>query len=87
MIGTSSLIKNIEKKVIIDNISVKRKSHVNICVVCAKTSNCKCQAYHLCTSAEYWVKTKERYSHKIMGKYRLILHIRKINYMLKKNNK
>ena len=73
-------------KIIIDDFYVKKKSHVNICVICAKTSGCDCQSYHLCTSAEYWFEIKKKYSNKIMGKYRLILYIRKINSNLKKNN-
>lgn len=75
--------------VVIDGVSINKNARITICVLCAKTlysntSHCKCvRNQRICTSAGYWVKIKKKYMYKVMGHYRLVLYIRKMETGLK----
>ena len=69
--------------------TTKKRHRVSICSSCAKVFSCKCkhskckQSRYLVTSAGNWASIEEKFSHKIMGRFRLLMYIRKVNERLK----
>ena len=73
-------------KIIMGGFGIKKHAHVVICTLCAKTTECNCQSYHLCTSSEYWLKIKKKYRYKVMGNYQLVMYLQKIKTELNKRD-
>lgn len=80
MMGNLSMQKNDHNdktKIKINGFVMRKSARVSICTSCAKISGCLCNSDCVSTSAEYWLKIKSKYRFKIMGKYRLILYIKR----------